>query len=57
VTFGADATGVRSFLENPLGSSHPYATSDARRSIASFAAYSPPLIRIGDAAACHWAFA
>jgi putative oxidoreductase len=34
VTFGADATGVRSFLENPLGSSHPYATSDASESMA-----------------------
>jgi putative oxidoreductase len=28
VTFGADATGVRSFFENPLGSSHPYALFD-----------------------------
>jgi len=33
LTFGADAAGVRSFFENPLGSSHPYATSDARRSM------------------------
>ena len=32
VTFGADATGVHSFFENPLGSSHPYDVSDARGS-------------------------
>lgn len=31
LTFGADAAGVRSFLENPLGSSHPYAMSDVLR--------------------------
>jgi putative oxidoreductase len=30
LAFGANAASVRSFLENPLGSSHPYATIDAR---------------------------
>ena len=29
LTFGGDAAGVRSFFENPLGSSHPYDLSDA----------------------------
>ena len=33
LTFGADAAGVRSFFENPLGSSHPYALSEARGSV------------------------
>ena len=32
LTFGADAAGVRSFCEDPLGSSHPYELSDARGS-------------------------
>jgi len=32
VTFGANATGVRGFFEDPLGSSHPYSFSDARLS-------------------------
>jgi putative oxidoreductase len=32
VTFGANATGVRGFVEDPLGSSHPYSFSDARLS-------------------------
>ena len=27
LTFGADVSGVRRFLDNPLASSHPYATS------------------------------
>jgi putative oxidoreductase len=30
LAFGTNAAGVRSFLENPLGSSHPYAMADAR---------------------------
>ncbi|WP_246731367.1 DoxX family membrane protein [Methylocapsa sp. S129] len=29
LAFGADASGVRRFLGNPLASSHPYAISDA----------------------------
>jgi putative oxidoreductase len=28
LTFGADAAGVRGFVHNPLGSSHPYQLSD-----------------------------
>jgi len=28
LTFGADAAGVGGFIENPLGSSHPYQLSD-----------------------------
>jgi putative oxidoreductase len=30
LAFGANATGVRSFIDNPFGSSHPYAVVDAR---------------------------
>jgi putative oxidoreductase len=50
VAFGADARGVRSFFENPLGSSRPYATSDEK----TFAAHSRPVVSSGDVAASRW---
>ena len=31
LTFGANAAGVRSFFHDPLGSSHPYAATEASR--------------------------
>ena len=30
LAFGSNAAGVRGFVENPLGSSHPYALTDPR---------------------------
>jgi len=30
LTFGSNASGVRGFFENPLGSSHPYELTDTR---------------------------
>ncbi len=58
LTFGADAGGVRSFFENPLGSSHPYDLSDASRSMAekTFAAHSASVTRSDDATAYRGAF-
>jgi putative oxidoreductase len=52
LTFGADAAGVRSFFENPFGSSHPYATSEEK----TLAAHSPSVIRSCDLAASRWGF-